>query len=575
MDETVPASPAQNGLSAPVPSTDAGCGLGCGLGGGRWQAQLERMGGVGAWACVPETGEIEASDKVHDLLGLAPGTALSIEMVLARLVSPKARVVLRQRIERVARTHVPTEFETSLRTPDGRLRRIRLVAEADARQGRFTRILGVMHDITRQYEDQQKLWQAAHIDDLTGLANRRWFLRRLQAAVEAGQPLALALVDLNSFTAINDQLGAQAADALLQEIAGRFARLVRPSGLAARLAGDEFALLVAQTEPDQAAQRLADQARVALEALGRAAGVRLTASVGMASLPDDATDAEGLLRCARQALAEVKQIGLPGAAAFLRGPTRDRFEARRRAVACVQAAAREGRIGVHYQPKIRLDNGSLAGHEALARIVTTDGRICGPEDWGMALDDEECARLVDATVFEAVLNDLARDDGRLARVGVNFSEASLRGADFADRVLRAVAQRGLAPDLLELEVVETVLVGRRVSALSFGFARLRAAGMRITLDDFGTGFASLSHLRDLPIDRIKLDKSFVLGLDEDRRNAPILRAVVELAHALGLETVAEGVETAEAVAFLRALACGEGQGFHFGPPQPFEALARR
>ena len=542
---------------------------------GGWQSQLERIGGMGGWSYVPETGAFEASEQARDLLGLTPGAVLCLETVLARLLSPRACLVLHQRILRVAHSQTPADFEISLGSLAGGFRRLRIRAEPDGHPDGCRRVLGMMHDVTPHYKDRQRLWRAEHLDALTGLANRRWFQRLLQGATGAGQPLALVLVDIKDFSDINDRLGVQAGDVLLHEIAGRLARLVAPNGLAARLSGDEFALLLPHAEPDQAAQGLADLVRAALSIPAGKAEVRLSACVGMACLPGDATDAEGLLRCARQALAEVKQIGPPGAAAFLRGAARDHFEARHRAVACVQAAAREGRIGAHYQPKIRLDDGGLAGHEALARIVAPDGRVCGPDEWGAALADDECARLIDAKVFEAVLHDLGRDDGRLVRVGVNFSEPSLRDADFAGKVLAAVAQRGLAPDLLELEVVETVLVGRRIGALSFGFARLRAAGMRITLDDFGTGFASLSHLRDLPIDRIKLDKSFVLGLHDDRRNAPILRAVVELAHALGLETVAEGVETAEAETFLRQLNCREAQGFRFGLPQPLAALTPR
>jgi EAL domain-containing protein (putative c-di-GMP-specific phosphodiesterase class I) len=291
----------------------------------------------------------------------------------------------------------------------------------------------------------------------------------------------------------------------------------------------------------------------------------------MATAPTDATDAEGLLRCARQALSELKTEP-PGSAAFLRGPMRARFESRRAAIALVQQAAREGRILAHYQPKVRLETRQLAGYEALARIRAADGTVTGPEVWGAALDDVDCARLVDVEVLDAVLSDLVTDAARLIRVGVNFSEYSLRSVDFADRLLARIASRGLAPALLELEVVETVLVGQRMGPLAQGFARLRAAGMRIALDDFGTGFASLSHLRDLPIDRIKLDKSFVLGLGADHRNAPILRAIIDLACLLGLETVAEGIETDEAMVFLRGLGCREGQGFRFGPARPLAEL---
>lgn len=536
----------------------------------RWLAQIERMAGVGAWALDPQTGEIEASDRVFEMLGLDPSAGLTLEDMLARFVSAKMRTAIRADLERVARTQEPLEYEPVLGTPLGELRRVQLHAEGEWQGGELVRIVGVLNDVTRMHEDQQRLWQAANIDELTGLANRRLFQRRLQAALEGGG-CALVLLDLDDFNAVNDLLGADAADALLRDVAVRLSGLVGPEGIAARLGGDEFALLLSDPDPDAAAERLAAQARAALHEPFDVAATRLTACIGLATFPADAPDAEGLLRRARQALSEVKSEQF-GAAAFLRGPLLARFEARRAAIAFVQDAARDGRILAWYQPKVRLDSRKIAGYEALARIRSPDGTVCGPEVWGAALDDVDCARLVDGNVLDAVLGDLGRDPARLVRVGVNFSEASLRGMDFAEQILALIAARGLSPALLELEVVETVLLGQRTEVLAQGFARLRAQGMRIALDDFGTGFASLSHLRDLPIDRIKLDKSFVLGLTADHRNAPILRAILDLAAVLGLETVAEGVETEKAAIYLRGLGCLEGQGFRFGPAQPFEAL---
>jgi len=354
-------------------------------------------------------------------------------------------------------------------------------------------------------------------------------------------------------------------------VAVRLSGLVGAAGLVARLGGDEFALLLSAANADAMAERLAHEARAVLAQPFDVAATKLTACIGLATFPADGTDAEGLLRCARQALTEVKSVR-PGSAAFLRGPLRARIDARRKAIAFVQEAARDGRILAWYQPKVRLDTRRIVGYEALARIRSPDGHICTPEVWGAALDDVDCARLVDGNVLDAVLADLKRDAPRLMRVGVNFSEASLRGMNFAEQILALIAARGLSPKLIELEVVETVLLGQRADVLAQGFERLRAQGMRIALDDFGTGFASLSHLRDLPIDRIKLDKSFVLGLSGDHRNAAILRAILDLAAVLGLETVAEGIESDKAATYLRGLGCLEGQGFRFGSAQPFDAL---
>lgn len=536
----------------------------------RWLAQIERMAGVGAFALDPETGEIEASDRVFEMLGLPAAAGLTLEQLLARFVSGKVRAAIRDDLAQLTHLQATVEHEAVLSTPAGVLRRVQLQAEAEWLGGQMTRIAGVLHDITRMQEDQQRLWQAANIDELTGLANRRLFHRRLQGALGGGA-FALVLLDIDDFTAVNDLLGADTADAALREVAVRLAGLVGAAGLAARLGGDEFALLLPAADADAAAERLAQAVLAALAQPLEVAATVLTACIGLASFPADAADAEGLLRCARQALAEVKTVR-PGSAAFLRGPLRARFEGRRSAIAFVQEAAREGRILAWYQPKVRLDSRRIVGYEALARIRAADGTICGPEVWGAALDDVDCARLVDGNVLDAVLADLKRDAARLMRVGVNFSEASLRGMDFAEQILALIEARGLSPALIELEVVETVLLGQRSEVLARGFSRLRAQGMRIALDDFGTGFASLSHLRDLPIDRIKLDKSFVMGLAGDHRNAPILRAILDLAAVLGLETVAEGVESEKAAVYLRGLGCLEGQGFRFGPARPLGML---
>ncbi|PTV97520.1 diguanylate cyclase (GGDEF)-like protein [Rhodobacter aestuarii] len=548
-------------------------------------ARLERLSGLGAWCHDPKGGQVRASAQVYEVLGLSPDIDLDLETVLARFVSPKARQLLLDRLAALSAggaqaakarpPSLPLSFDATIATPAGQLRRVRLRAEVDGGASGTGCVIGTLRDVTHENRDRQRLWQAANIDDLTGLANQRWFQRRLQLALNEGTALALVLLDLDGFAQMSDQLGAVQSDAVLREIAERLSGLVGDEGMVARIAGEEFVLMRAGPDTDDLAQALADGAFAALEepfSIAASAGFALHAAAGMATSPTDAKDSEGLMRCLRQALAEVKQMGPLTHAAFLRGPTRARFEARREAIAFVLAAAKEGRVRAYYQPKVSFATGQVVAHEALARIIGRDGKVSGPEQWGAALDDVDCARHVDAAVLQAVLDDLKRDAGRLHRVGVNFSEHSLRCPVFADRLLQEIAARGLVPDLIEVEVIETVLVGERMQPLSQGFARLRAAGIRIALDDFGTGFASLSHLRDLPIDRIKLDKSFVLGLGADARNAPILRAIIELAHALGLETVAEGVETEEAVAFLRALNCGEGQGYHFGMAQPFEAL---
>lgn len=537
-----------------------------------WLAQIERMAEVGAWCWDPVLDRLQGSDRMFDILGLRPGPADRLDTLLDRLVSEPLRSQLRACLATPEALHPPLDLEAAIRTPDGALRQIRLFGEALWARGRVERVQGVVCDITRAQEDRQRLWRLAHLDDLTGLANRHHFRGQLREACAGAEPLALVLIDIADFGAVNHRLGADRADAILQEIGGRLAALLPGAGVAARLVGDEFALLLPAADPDAAARGLAAAAAAALELplAGVGGTVRLRAAMGLAAFPEDGRAPEALFARAKAALSEVKRAG--GGADFLRGAMLARVDARRRAIGCVRDAVQEDRIRVWYQPKLRLADGAPDGHEALVRIFDRAGQVSGPGDWAEALDDPECAALLDAAVLRRVLADLRRAGSGtgtvLGRVAVNVSEHSLRRGDFATHLLRALARAGVAPAQLELEIVETVLVDQRTPELVAGFARLRAAGLRITLDDFGTGFASLSHLRDLPIDGLKIEKSFVLGLQADARNAPILRAIVMLAQALGLHTVAEGVESAEVADLLRELGFEAAQGYHFGRPQP-------
>ncbi|WP_169583553.1 putative bifunctional diguanylate cyclase/phosphodiesterase [Rhodobacter capsulatus] len=551
-----------------------------------WLAQIERMAEVGAWSWDPAQDRLQGSDRMFDILGLRPGPADGLDTLLDRLISEPLRGQLRTCLATPETLRQPLDLEAGIRTPDGALRQIRLFCEPLWARGRVERVQGVVCDITRAQEDRQRLWRMAHLDDLTGLANRHYFRSHLRAACAGAEPLALVLIDIEDFGAVNHRFGADRADAMLQEIGGRLAGLLPEGGFAARLVGDEFALLLPATDPDAAARGLGAAVAAALDVPLAVSGgaVRLRAAMGLAAFPEDGRAPEALFARAKEALSEVKRAG--GGVDFLRGAMLARVGARRRAIACVRDAVQEDRIRVWYQPKLRLADGAPDGHEALVRIFDRAGQVSGPADWAEALEDPECATLLDAAVLRRVLADLRRPGSGcgagpgqgqgpglgsghgLGRVAVNVSEHSLRRVDFAAYLLRALARAGVSPAQIELEIVETVLVDQRTPELVAGFARLRAAGVRIMLDDFGTGFASLSHLRDLPIDGLKIEKSFVLGLQADPRNAPILRAIVMLAQALGLRTVAEGVESAEVADLLRGLGFETAQGYHFGRPQP-------
>ncbi|PTV93490.1 diguanylate cyclase (GGDEF)-like protein [Rhodobacter aestuarii] len=541
-----------------------------------WLGQVERMAEVGAWSWDPVLRVFDVSDQVLRLLGLRPKAPLGLDDVLGRLTSAPLRARLGRLLTTPEVLCAPLDLEAEIVIADEQTRQIRIYCEALWEKGKVARVQGVLADISRAHRDRQRLWQLAHLDEVTGLANRQWFRSQLANVCDEERELALLLIDLPDFAGLIDDYGEDRTDAMLREVGERLAALLPAEGLAARVAGEEFALLAPLEHAvgnacgaDALAQRLAADVQATLRApLARSdAAVQLRASIGMAVRPVDAREPEELWGRAKAALSEVKRAGR-GGAAFLRGPTLCAVEARRATLAMVREAEREGRIEAWYQPKIRLSDGRVTGHEALARIRCPDGEISTPGDWWDAFDDPDCAALIDAAVLRRVLSDLAEASAHLGRVAVNFSDHSLHRSSFAPDLLAKIAAAGLTPEQIELEVVETALLGQNTENLIAGFALLRAAGVTIALDDFGTGFASLTHLRDLPVDRIKIDKSFVLGAEAKGRNGPILRAIMDLAQGLALATVAEGVESEQTTDLLRALGCNEVQGFHFCRPQP-------
>ncbi len=540
-----------------------------------WLRQVETMAGVGAWVLDVDEGKVTWSDQIYRLHDLPVGDGPSLEAALS-FYPGDARGLVAHHVTRAVQTGEPFQFETELMTALGRRRRVRARGEAEWEAGRVRRVAGVFEDITERHEVETRLWRSAHVDELTGLANRTWFRRRLDEQVEAagrdGGRFALLLLDLDGFKEVNDTLGHQAGDEVLRVAAERLGDCASGEAFLARLGGDEFALLldVGQAPPTFAplAERVQDAIREPVPVLGTR--VFVSASVGAACFPQHAASAETLLRSADLALYEVKRSRRGTFGVFTQS-LQSSLEAKKRAVDRVREAAMAQRLIVHYQPKVRLADSTLKGYEALVRLVDSDGSVSSPAAFAPAFENAECARLIDDTVLETVLRDLA-EDGPLGRgagqVSINVSDHSLQRCDYVERLLRRLEDTGTPPSLIQLEVLESVLLGRFAERLGPMLKELRDAGVEIALDDFGTGFASLAHLRDLPSDWIKLDRSFVADIDRGGSGARVLRPIVDLAHALGIQVVAEGIETETAAAYLRSIGCDEGQGWLFGRPQP-------
>ena len=412
---------------------------------------------------------------------------------------------------------------------------------------------------------------AAGQDSLTGLLHRDAFLAALRARTEEradlSLPFALLAVDLDRFKAVNDTLGHPVGDALLKAVGRRIRGCIRAGDLAGRLGGDEFAILLPYLSKESDAQGLAKRLveLIARPFLLDGHSVVIGCSVGIAIFPADATDMTSLLRCADLALYQAKAEGRGDQRRFVPA-LRARAEARRQMEADLRAGIGLGQFTLAYQPHIDIASGELAGFEALLRWQHPERGTVSPAEFVPLA--EEIGQIV--PIGEWVLRTACRDAAgwpEKISVSVNVAAAQLARRDLGTRVRAALADSGLASHRLELEVTETALLHDTAAALAT-CEELRAMGVRISLDDFGTGYSSLTQLRSFPLDRVKIDRSFVRDMADAPASAAIVRAVAGLGHALGLRTTAEGVESEAQLSELRASGCTDAQGYLFSKPIP-------
>jgi diguanylate cyclase (GGDEF)-like protein len=420
--------------------------------------------------------------------------------------------------------------------------------------------------------------QAKHLafhDPLTQLPNRALFQRKLDeltsAATDKRKRFALALLDLDDFKLTNDTMGHDAGDALLIALSERLRNSTRDKDLVARLGGDEFALLLAgissPEELEKAVAKLVDHIRQPCEHRGKP--IECHVSIG-ASIYQQGNGPQEILKQADLALYEAKASGR-GTYRLYEPRMWATVRSRQRMLSNAREAIEQGYIRPFYQPKVDLRTGRIVGFEALLRCCRPGQRPLGPEHLEAALEDATLAIEISQRMFEQVVEDVAgwRSEGlAFGHVAINASAAELRRGDYASRLLGRLRLAGVAPDCIQVEVTEGVLLGRGIDHVERAFKQLARAGMKLALDDFGTGFASLSHLKQFPVEIIKIDRSFVRDLQVDPGDGAIVNALVGLAAALHIEVVAEGVETEAQRSFLATLGCSTGQGFLLGKPVP-------
>jgi diguanylate cyclase (GGDEF)-like protein len=413
----------------------------------------------------------------------------------------------------------------------------------------------------------------AERDPLTGLPNRTLFLRRaatLLADVERRhRPVVLAIVDLDRFKAVNDTLGHQNGDQLLTELAGRLSAQIRPGDVVARLGGDEFGLILSDVSDTEAGL---ERLRAVIEREVEVSGVPLSvqASVGYVVAPDDGVDVDTLLRRADVAMYVAKRQHV-GVVRY--DPSLDQYDAASLTlVSELRQAIDDEQLVLHYQPQMVLADGRVSAVEALVRWRHPVHGLLYPGDFLELAEQTDLIDKLTRWVLSTALHDIGDLDDEL-RISVNVSARSISRDSFADEVIEALVRAGVPARRLIIEVTETALLadpGRAAGVL----ARLAAAGVRISLDDFGRGQTSLAYLSALPISELKVDRGFVADMRENPAHAAIVRSVVDLGHNLLLRVVGEGVETEEVLAELRECGCDLVQGFLVARPMPIEDLGR-
>ena len=477
--------------------------------------------------------------------------------------------------------------ETLGRRADGSSypRWLTMVMLRDAHSGQANHVVALFSDVTERKHAEESIQHLAHHDPLTGLSNRFSLLARLEQAMadcqRGDEMLALLFLDLDRFKNINDSLGHHVGDELLMKVAGRLSRSVRASDVVARLGGDEFVVVLQGMADVTSVTHMADKLLQTLSEpyLLEQRELHVTPSIGIALFPDDSSSVDALMRNADAAMYHAKALGRANFQFFTEELNRA-AAVRLELESKLRRAISRGEFALHYQPQLSSRDGHVVGGEALIRWLHPEHGLISPATFIPIAEETRLIVEIGTWALQAACRQARiwadRGLGNL-RLSVNLSPRQLRDSRLPELVASILDETGLDPDLLELEITESSVMEQPERAIEILHA-LKAQGIHIAIDDFGTGYSSLSYLKLFPIDRLKIDRSFVSDIENDPDDAAIVTAAVSLAHNLGLSVVAEGVESAVQTETLRALGCDELQGYHFSTPldaDAFEAYVRR
>jgi diguanylate cyclase (GGDEF)-like protein/PAS domain S-box-containing protein len=520
-----------------------------------------------------------ASREYYTVLGYAPESKLGDRQIWLERVHPDDRARVRAAIE-AALSGAPHlyEYEARLRSSDGvyRWMSVRGKTVQRDREGRAVRMLGVRMDITDRKHAEERIRRLAHYDTLTGLPNRTLLNERMSKNIALAeserQSLAVLVLDIDKFKNVNDTFGQTIGDALLVEIGKRIHSLAREDDTVARVSGDTFVMVLLGAKTTQAtrmAQRLLD----ILSAPFRIRELELvvTPTIGVAMFPAHGTDFDALIKSADTAMHRAKHAGRNQYVFFTE-------EMQARAVrnqvleSALRHAIERNELQLHYQPLISLSDNRITGAEALLRWHNPDLGHVAPAEFIPIIEDSGQIVQIGTWVLRTAatqLRDWLTTGVTAFSLAVNISSAQFRHPNLPGLIGKILHETGLEPRSLELELTEGVAMDDPLAAIAI-MNELHDLGVRISIDDFGTGYSSLSYLKRFRVHKLKIDQSFVRDVADDADDQAIVKAIINLANSLGIDTIAEGVETLPQLTFLQTHGCQEAQGFYFSKPVPVD-----
>ncbi|MCK9296698.1 MAG: EAL domain-containing protein [Desulfobulbaceae bacterium] len=549
----------------------------------------QNIASLGNWDWDIDKNSLYCSPQMYRIFGLPADKSPAAYEVFLQRVHPDERDSVKDLVGKALEARKPYSIDYRITLPDGACRNVHEQADVvHDGKGNPVSMQGTVQDITERINTEEKIRFLAYYDRLTGLPNRQLFLEHFNQALFAaqrdGSKIALLYLDLDRFKRINDTLGHSAGDKLLKAIAGCLGDSIRSSDIVAkagpadkpgvtlsRLGGDEFTILLTRLAEEEHAGRVAQRILDLLSQPNRIGDqeVYISGSIGITLYPSDGEDVDMLLRNADVAMYHAKESGR-NSFQFFSAQLNQRTMEKLSIETDLKKALERNELLLYYQPQIDLQAGRLAGVEALVRwqhprlgMVPPSMFIPIAEETGLIVDIGQWV------LVEACRQAVQWRQAGFAplRMGVNISSLQFKQQSLAALVRKVLQITGLAPGCLELELTESVIM-ENVSLVNDTLIQLKELGVNLSVDDFGTGYSSMSYLKRFPLDTLKIDRSFVMDITTDANDAAIIKAIIALAKSLGLKTIAEGVETAEQLAFLQEQGCDEIQGFFISRPLP-------